>query len=72
MLAGMKGEIERQIPKIVALLGTSEDSRDLVKTAFASVLQKMTPADLMVLLHGEGAGRKAAIEGEWAMKFSSM
>jgi hypothetical protein len=48
----------------VALLGTSEDTKDLVKTAFASALQNMTPADLMVVLHGEGAGRKAAMEGE--------
>jgi len=59
-----QAEIEKQIPKIVGLLGTSDNSRDLVKTAFASVLQKISPADLMVVLHGESVGRKAAIEGK--------
>ncbi|CAD6567154.1 MAG: hypothetical protein TREMPRED_003351 [Tremellales sp. Tagirdzhanova-0007] len=56
-----KAEIERQIPRIVSLLGTS-DSRDLVRTAFASILQKMTPADLLVSLHDEDSGLKATIE----------
>ncbi|GFZ47057.1 hypothetical protein JCM24511_04798 [Saitozyma sp. JCM 24511] len=56
-----KGEIEKQIPRIVSLLGTGE-GRDVVRTAFASVLQKMTPADLLVALHAEETGRKATIE----------
>jgi len=61
--ADNQAEIERQIPRIVSLLGGS-DSRDLVRTAFASVLQKMTPADLLVSLHVEETGLKATIEGE--------
>jgi symplekin len=35
-----------------------------VRTAFASALQKMTPADLLVALHTEESARKATIEGE--------
>ncbi|ORY28819.1 Symplekin tight junction protein C terminal-domain-containing protein [Naematelia encephala] len=57
-----KAEIEKQIPRIVGLLGTSDDSRDLVRNAFASVLQKITPADLLVALHTEEGGLKATIE----------
>lgn len=62
-LANLQAEIEKQIPRIVSLLGTSE-SRDLVRTAFAAALQKLTPADLLVSLHDEESGRKATIEGE--------
>ena len=58
-----QAEIEKQIPRIVSLLG-SADSRDVVRTAFASALQKMTPADLLVALHTEESARKATIEGE--------
>ena len=47
---------------MTSLLGTSE-SRDLVRTAFASILQKMTPADLLFALHVEETGIKATIEG---------
>ncbi|KAL7425087.1 hypothetical protein Q5752_000775 [Cryptotrichosporon argae] len=47
-----KAEIETQIPNLVKLLGTP-DGRDVVRTAFASALQKMTPADLLVCLHRE-------------------
>ena len=62
----IQAEIEKQIPRIVSLLGTSESSRDLVRTAFAAALQKLTPADLLVSLHDEAeSGRKATIEGEW-------
>ena len=51
----------------MSLLGTSESSRDLVRTAFAAALQKLTPADLLVSLHDEAeSGRKATIEGECA------
>jgi hypothetical protein len=35
-----------------------------VRTAFASALQKLTPADLLVCLHSEKAGVAATIEGE--------
>jgi symplekin len=56
-------EIEKQIPKIVALLGEG-DSRELVRTTFASILQKMTPAELMVALHTEETSLKPTIEGE--------
>ena len=62
-LADLQAEIERQIPRIVSLLGTSDSSRDLVRTAFAAALQKLTPADLLVSLHDEESGRKATIEG---------
>ncbi|ORX39335.1 Symplekin tight junction protein C terminal-domain-containing protein [Kockovaella imperatae] len=56
-----KAEIEKQLPRIVSLL-SKPDSRDTVRTAFASILQKLTPADLLVSLHGEEAGRKLAME----------
>jgi symplekin len=56
-------EIEKQISKIVALLGEG-DSRELVRTTFASILQKMTPAELMVALHTEETSLKPTIEGE--------
>ncbi|WWD21274.1 hypothetical protein CI109_105758 [Kwoniella shandongensis] len=49
-----KAEIEKQLPRIVSLLG-DPDSKDMVRTAFASMLQKMTPADLLVALHQEEA-----------------
>jgi len=35
-----------------------------VRTAFASALQKLTPADLLVCLHSEKAGLKPTIDGE--------
>ena len=60
-----KAEIERQVPRITALLAEN-DTRDLVRTAFASVLQKMTPAELLVALHQEEGGLKVTIEGELA------
>ncbi|KAK8844072.1 hypothetical protein IAR55_006866 [Kwoniella newhampshirensis] len=56
-----KAEIEKQLPRIVSLLGDA-DSKDMVRTAFASMLQKMTPADLLVALHQEGAALKLTIE----------
>ncbi|EIW67114.1 hypothetical protein TREMEDRAFT_74647 [Tremella mesenterica DSM 1558] len=56
-----KAEIEKQIPRIVTLL-EEPDTRELVKTAFVSVLQKMTPADLLVALHSEETGLKVTIE----------
>ncbi|KIR28658.1 symplekin [Cryptococcus deuterogattii LA55] len=56
-----KAEIEKQLPRIVSLLG-DVNSKDMVKTAFASMLQKMTPSDLMVALHQEGAPLKLTIE----------
>lgn len=56
-----KGEIEAQIPRIVSLLSAPE-SRDVVRTAFASALQKMTPADLLVTLHTEKAGLKPTMD----------
>lgn len=49
---------------MVSLLGTSDTARDMVRTAFASVLQKITPADLLVALHTEETGLKPTIEGE--------
>lgn len=58
-----QAEIEKQIPRIVALLG-SADARDLVRSAFASILQKMTPADLFLTLHKEDGGLKPTIEGQ--------
>ncbi|WVQ74393.1 hypothetical protein IAR50_003994 [Cryptococcus sp. DSM 104548] len=48
-----KAEIEKQLPRIVSMLADPE-TKDMVKTAFASMLQKMTPSDLMVALHQEG------------------
>ncbi|ODN76924.1 hypothetical protein L202_05498 [Cryptococcus amylolentus CBS 6039] len=48
-----KAEIEKQLPKIVSML-VDPETKDMVKTAFASMLQKMTPSDLMVALHQEG------------------
>nr|XP_019049865.1 symplekin [Kwoniella bestiolae CBS 10118]OCF28795.1 symplekin [Kwoniella bestiolae CBS 10118] len=45
-----KAEIEKQLPRIVSLLANPDD-KDLVRTAFASMLGKMTPADLMVAIH---------------------
>ncbi|WVO15435.1 hypothetical protein L204_103093 [Cryptococcus depauperatus] len=54
-------DIKKQLPNIVTLLGDST-AKDMVKTAFASILQKMTPADLMVALHQEGAPLKLTIE----------
>lgn len=60
-----KGEIESQIPRIVSLL-EQPDTRDVVRTAFASALQKMTPADLLVCLHQEEAGLKPTMDGELA------
>jgi symplekin len=59
-----QAEIEKQIPRIVSLLGTA-DARDVVRTAFASVLQKMTPADLLVALHSEDTVLIARIEGKF-------
>jgi symplekin len=59
----VKADIEKQIPKIVSMLGEG-DSRDLVRNAFASVLQKMTPAELMVTLHAEETSLKPTIEGK--------
>lgn len=56
-----KAEIDEQIPGIVSLL-TQPDSRDVVRTAFASALQKMTPADLLVTLHSEKAGLKPTMD----------
>lgn len=56
-----KSDIEAQIPHIVSLL-TQPDSRDVVRTAFASALQKMTPADLLVTLHSEKAGLKPTMD----------
>ncbi|TXT04952.1 hypothetical protein VHUM_04035 [Vanrija humicola] len=56
-----KGEIESQIPRIVSLL-EQPDTKDVVRTAFASALQKMTPADLLVCLHQEEAGLKPTVE----------
>lgn len=53
-----KGEIEVQIPRIVALLDAPE-AEDEVRGAFAAALQKMTPADLLVVLHNERAGLNA-------------
>lgn len=47
----------------MSLLGDA-NSKDMVKTAFASMLQKMTPSDLMVALHQEGAPLKLTIEGK--------
>ena len=61
-MADWQAEIEKQIPRIVNLLA-EPDSRDLVRSAFASVLQKMTPADLLVALHNEETGLKQTIEG---------
>ena len=61
-VADWQAEIEKQIPRIVNLLA-EPDSRDLVRSAFASVLQKMTPADLLVALHNEETGLKQTIEG---------
>ena len=57
-----KAEIEKQVPRIVSLLGTSDSARDTVRTAFAAALQKLTPADLLVSLHNETSGRKATID----------
>ncbi|OCF78893.1 symplekin [Kwoniella mangroviensis CBS 8886] len=45
-----RAEIEKQLPRIVSLLANPDD-KDLVRTAFASMLGKMTPADLMVAIH---------------------
>lgn len=56
-----KAEIESQVPSIVSLLGQPEN-RDVVRTAFASALQKMTPADLLVSLHSEKAGLKPTVD----------
>ncbi|WWC63751.1 uncharacterized protein I303_106356 [Kwoniella dejecticola CBS 10117] len=56
-----KVEIDKQLPRIVSLLANSED-KDLVRTAFASVLGKMTPADLMVALHKDESQLKFTIE----------
>lgn len=56
-----KTEIDAQIPRIVSLL-SQPDSRDVVRTAFASALQKMTPADLLVTLHSEKAGLKPTMD----------
>ncbi|KAL1405143.1 hypothetical protein Q8F55_008768 [Vanrija albida] len=56
-----KGEIESQIPRIVSLL-EQPDTRDVVRTAFASALQKMTPADLLVCLHQEEAALKPTMD----------
>jgi symplekin len=56
-----KAEIDAQIPRIVSLL-SQPDSRDVVRTAFASALQKMTPADLLVTLHSEKAGLKPTMD----------
>ncbi|WRT69315.1 uncharacterized protein IL334_006299 [Kwoniella shivajii] len=56
-----KAEIEHQLPRIVALLANPDD-KDLVRTAFASMLGKMTPADLMVALHQDETQLKYTIE----------
>ncbi|WVQ81189.1 hypothetical protein IAT38_003311 [Cryptococcus sp. DSM 104549] len=56
-----KTEIEKQLPKIVALLADPEN-KDMVRQAFAAMLQKMTPSDLLVALHGEEAPLKLTIE----------
>jgi symplekin len=56
-----KAEIEVQIPRIVMLLNTP-DSRDTVRTAFATLIQKLTPADLLVALHNEATPIKPTIE----------
>ncbi|KAK4684675.1 symplekin, partial [Tremellales sp. Uapishka_1] len=56
-----RSEIEKQLPRIVALL-QSPDNRELVKTAFAGMLTKITPADLLVALHQDEGGLKATIE----------
>ncbi len=59
-----KEEIKTQLPRIVGLLADSEN-RETVRTAFAGVLQKLTPAELLVLLHQEEGetGLKPTIEG---------
>lgn len=62
-IADCQGEIVGQVPRIVSLLADN-DNRDLVRTAFASALQKMTPADLLVSLHNEETALKQTIEGE--------
>jgi symplekin len=69
MYADEQAEIEKQIPKIVSLLGEG-DSRELVRTAFASVLQKMTPAELMVALHTEETSLKPTIEGKRTLLYA--
>ncbi|WWC90959.1 uncharacterized protein L201_005897 [Kwoniella dendrophila CBS 6074] len=56
-----KTEIEKQLPRIVGLLANPDD-KDLVRTAFASMLGKMTPADLMVALHQDETQLKFTIE----------
>ncbi|WVR08835.1 hypothetical protein IAU60_005893 [Kwoniella sp. DSM 27419] len=56
-----KAEIEKQLPHIVSLLANPED-KDLVRTAFASMLQKVTPADLLVALHVDGLATKLTID----------
>lgn len=47
-----KAEIEAQIPSIVGLLADPA-AREDVKRAFANSITRMTPADLLVCLHGE-------------------
>ncbi|OCF38750.1 symplekin, partial [Kwoniella heveanensis CBS 569] len=56
-----KSEIERQLPRIISLLANPED-KDLVKTAFASMLGKITPADLLVSLHQDCPPTKLTID----------
>jgi symplekin len=65
ILGGLdKATVEKQVPRIVGLLENVE-ARDEVRAAFATILQKMTPVELLVLLHQEEAGLKPTIEGEW-------
>ncbi|WVF65302.1 hypothetical protein IAT40_000026 [Kwoniella sp. CBS 6097] len=56
-----KSEIEKQLPRVISLLANPED-KDLVKTAFASMLSKITPADLLVSLHQDCPPTKLTID----------
>ncbi|WVQ92978.1 hypothetical protein IAU59_000040 [Kwoniella sp. CBS 9459] len=56
-----KSEIEKQLPRIISLLANPED-KDLVKSAFASMLGKITPADLLVSLHQDCPPTKLTID----------
>lgn len=44
------------------MLLNTPDSRDIVRTAFATLIQKLTPADLLVALHNASTAIKPTIE----------